>query len=88
MRYICERAAAIEAAEGGTPQDVEWAVARDLDRSPTACSSCSTGRRRPGLAAARTRRDTRGAATDAGAGEAAFDPVKYALRNVFKVPGT
>ena len=30
VRYICERAAAIEAAEGGTPQDVEWAVARDL----------------------------------------------------------
>ena len=30
MRYICERAAAIEAAEGGVPQDVEWAIARDL----------------------------------------------------------
>ena len=30
VRYICERAAAIESAAGGVPQDVEWAVARDL----------------------------------------------------------
>ncbi len=30
VRYICRQAAAIEAAEG-TPQDVEWAIARDLD---------------------------------------------------------
>ena len=30
VRYICRQAAAIEAAEG-TPQDVEWAIARDLE---------------------------------------------------------
>ena len=30
VRYICEQAAAIEAADGGAPQDVEWAIAREL----------------------------------------------------------
>ena len=30
VRYICRQATAIEEAEG-TPQDVEWAIARDLD---------------------------------------------------------
>ncbi|HVT67100.1 MAG TPA: PEP/pyruvate-binding domain-containing protein, partial [Trebonia sp.] len=31
VRLICEQAAAIEAAAGGLPQDVEWAVARDRE---------------------------------------------------------
>ena len=48
-------------------------------RSRTACSSCSTGRKRPGPPRP----------PDAGAAEpaAGFDPVRYALRNVFRVPG-
>ncbi len=97
VRYIGERAAAIEAAAGGVPQDVEWAVARDLPfpdsvyflqhrpettwagakPAPTAAGA------EPGDAAA----GTAGAAA-AGTAKPAFDPVQYALRNVFKVPGT
>ena len=30
VRYICAQAARIEDAAGGVPQDVEWAIARDL----------------------------------------------------------
>jgi pyruvate, water dikinase len=79
VRYICRRAAAIEAAEG-TPQDVEWAVARDLDVP----DSVYFLQHRP---------ETTWAAVTPASGPApapatSFDPVQYALRNVFKVPGT
>jgi pyruvate,water dikinase len=86
VRYICERAVAIEAAAGGVPQDVEWAVARDLpfpdsvfflQHRPETTWSGGTAE---------------GAAADTAAkpepAKPAFDPVKYALKNVFKVPGT
>ena len=90
VRYICEQAAAIEAAEG-MPQDVEWAIARDLDfpdsvyflqhrpettwQAPPAQPPASAG---PATAGP----------DPAEAEPKAFDPVQYALRNVFKVPGT
>ena len=78
VRYICEQSVAIEAAAGGVPQDVEWAVARDLPfpdsvfflqhRPETTWGGGSPGQA-PGQPAV-----------------PAFDPVQYALRNVFKVP--
>jgi len=80
VRYICERAAAIESAAGGVPQDVEWAVARDLpfpdsvfflQHRPETTWTAGDSPAPPGKTA-----------------EPAFDPVRYALRNVFKVPGT
>jgi pyruvate, water dikinase len=88
VRYICERAAAIEAAAGGTPQDVEWAVARDLPFP----DSVFFLQHRPettwtGEAAAPGDSAAPGDAAPGGAGKPAFDPVQYALRNVFKVPG-
>ena len=85
VRYICRQAAAIEAAEG-TPQDVEWAIARDLEFPD-------------GVFFLQHRPETTWAATPAPGSvppetpppEApparSFDPVQYALRNVFKVPG-
>jgi pyruvate, water dikinase len=91
VRYICEQAGRIEAAAGGVPQDVEWAVARDLPfpdsvyflqhRPETTWTGDAAGgpaAPEPGPAAAPPP-DT---------GRPAFDPVQYALRNVFKVPGT
>jgi phosphoenolpyruvate synthase/pyruvate phosphate dikinase len=76
VRYICRQAAAIEAAEG-TPQDVEWAIARDLEfpdgvfflqHRPETTWARSAPQKTPPPARS-------------------FDPVQYALRNVFKVPG-
>ena len=78
VRYICRQAAAIEAAEGA-PQDVEWAIARDLDVP----DSVYFLQHRP--------ETTWAAAPESGPAPApapSFDPVQYALRNVFKVPGT
>jgi pyruvate, water dikinase len=94
VRYICERAAAIESAAGGVPQDVEWTIARDtpfpgsvyiLQHRPettwtaaapetTAVESGSVALPAPAKAPEADR--------------PAFDPVQYALRNVFKVPGS
>jgi pyruvate, water dikinase len=89
VRYICRQAAAIEAAEG-TPQDVEWAVARDLDvpdsvyflqhRPETTWSATSPAAPPPGTPPTPT--------AGPPATAKSFDPVQYALRNVFKVPGT
>ncbi len=86
VRYICERAVAIEAASGGVPQDVEWAVARDLPFP----GSVFFLQHRPettwgGAAAGATGPDPARAPRQPAA-EPAFDPVRYALRNVFKVP--
>ena len=85
VRYICAQAVAIETAAGGVPQDVEWAVARDLPFS----DSVFFLQHRPETTWG-------GGATAAQQGPApgpeeptaapAFDPVQYALRNVFKVP--
>jgi len=90
VRYICAQAVAIEAASDGVPQDVEWAVARDLPFP----DSVFFLQHRP-----ETTWTPAGSGPEAGsepgqerpAGEPAapkaFDPVQYALRNVFKVPG-
>ena len=104
VRYICERATAIEAAAGGMPQDVEWAVARDRPfpdsvfflqhRPETTWTGGPAAPEAPGDPAATDDSGTPGVPATAGgtsatgeAGQPAFDPVKYALRNVFKVPG-
>jgi pyruvate, water dikinase len=86
VRYICRQAAAIEEAEGA-PQDVEWAIARDLEvpdsvyflqhRPETTWASPTPASPPPG-----TPPESAPAPTQS------FDPVQYALRNVFKVPGT
>jgi pyruvate, water dikinase len=100
VRYICEQAVRIEQASGGVAQDVEWAIARDLpfpgcvfflQHRPE-----TTWGARPETAASAGKPP--GAGEPPGAGDAAaagaagapkaFDPVQYALRNVFKVPGT
>jgi pyruvate, water dikinase len=91
VRYVCEQAVAIEAASGGVPQDVEWAVARDLPFP----DSVFFLQHRPettwvGGATVNAAADAAGNPVDAAANPApakpAFDPVQYALRNVFKVP--
>jgi pyruvate,water dikinase len=78
VRYLARQATRIEAAEGGAPQDVEWAIARGLPFP----DSVFILQHRP---------ETTWTAgpQDAGAAEpaAGFDPVRYALRNVFRVPG-
>jgi pyruvate,water dikinase len=86
VRYICRQATAIEEAEG-TPQDVEWAIARNLDvpdsvyflqqRPETTWATTTPAAPPPGTPPA-----------SAPAPAKSFDPVQYALRNVFKVPGT
>jgi pyruvate, water dikinase len=87
VRYLCRQAAAIEDAAGGVPQDVEWAIARGLPfpdgvfilqhRPVTTLDSP-----RPASQPAQAHPAT------GPAPRAAFDPVQYALRNVFRVPGT
>jgi pyruvate,water dikinase len=78
VRYICRQAAAIEAAEGA-PQDVEWAIARDAEIP----DSVYFLQHRP-----ETTWGTTTPPASAPAPAKSFDPVQYALRNVFKVPGT
>ena len=81
VSYLCRKAAEIETAEG-VPQDVEWAIARDapfpdnmffLQHRPETTWAEQTPAQEPAPADPPAR---------------AFDPVQYALRNVFKVPGT
>ena len=81
VRYLCRKAAEIEDAEG-VPQDIEWAIARDVPfpdsvfilqhRPETTWPSAPSAP----------------AAVPAPAAQPSWDPVQYALRNVFKVPGT
>jgi len=97
VRYICQQAAAIEAAEG-VPQDVEWAIACDLDFPDSVFflqhRPETTWTRQARQAPAEPRPTAPGpkrpdpAKPDPAQKPAAFDPVQYALRNVFKVPGT
>jgi pyruvate, water dikinase len=101
VRYLCEQALAIEATEGGVPQDVEWAVARDLPFPDSVFilqhrpETTWTPGGAAGAAALGDAAAAGGAAVGGDAGAApvqaapkSFDPVQYALRNVFKVPGT
>jgi len=82
VRYLCARAVAIEAAAGGLPQDIEWAVARDLPFP----DSVFFLQHRPETTWAGATPPDDAAAQAEPAAEPAFDPVQYALRNVFKVP--
>jgi pyruvate,water dikinase len=95
VRYLCRLAGEIEDAAGGAPQDVEWAIARGLPfpdsvfilqhRPVTTLDgphpATPPAARDPGPHPA-----TRQPATAPGR-RPAFDPVQYALRNVFRVPG-
>ena len=79
VRHLCREATRIEEAAGGVPQDVEWVIARDLPFP----DSVFILQHRP-----ETTWSVRPAAAEAAGQQApGFDPVKYALRNVFKVPG-
>jgi pyruvate, water dikinase len=80
VRYICRKAAELEAAQG-VPQDVEWAIGRDLD-FPDCVFFLQHRPETTWTAVPPT-----GPAPEK-APDKAFDPVQYALRNVFKVPGT
>jgi pyruvate, water dikinase len=86
VRYICDQAARIEAAEGGVPQDVEWAVARDLP-FPDSVYFLQHRPETTWTQVPSTQPDPSAQAQNAQAPPAkSFDPVEYALRNVFKVP--
>jgi len=86
VRYLCRQATRIEETADGVPQDVEWAIARDLPfpdsvfilqhRPETTWTAAASPPDAP---------DARVPEPEAAAG---FDPVQYALRNVFRVPGT
>jgi pyruvate, water dikinase len=82
VRYLARQATRIEAAEGGAPQDVEWAIARGLPFP----DSVFILQHRPETTWTAGPQD---AGTGKGTAEpaAGFDPVRYALRNVFRVPG-
>jgi pyruvate,water dikinase len=76
VRYLCRQALAIEESDGGAAQDVEWAIARDMAFP----DSVFILQHRPVTTLADL--------PPPPPPPAAFDPVQYALRNVFKVPGT
>ena len=88
VRYICERAAAIELAAGGVPQDVEWAVARDLPFPDSVYFLQHRPETTWGAPQAAASGSSPAGGPASGPAKPAFDPVQYALRNVFKVPGT
>jgi len=81
VRYLARQATRIEDAEGGAPQDVEWAIARGLPFP----DSVFILQHRPETTWTAGPSGADAAASPAAA--AGFDPVRYALRNVFRVPG-
>jgi phosphoenolpyruvate synthase/pyruvate phosphate dikinase len=83
VRYLCTQAVAIEAAEG-TPQDVEWALAGDLE-IPDSVYFLQHRPETTWAAGSAPPADSPASPPAPGGG---FDPVQYALRNVFKVPGS
>jgi pyruvate,water dikinase len=99
VRYLCRQAAAIEDTAGGVPQDVEWAIARGLpfpdsvfilQHRPVTTLDGPHLVPRPPTQHLVPRPVTRPAQADPPAAPAprpAFDPVQYALRTVFRVPG-
>jgi len=82
VRHLAQQATRIEAAEGGAPQDVEWAIARGLPFP----DSVFILQHRPETTWTAGPQDA-GAGKGTGEPAAGFDPVRYALRNVFRVPG-
>jgi pyruvate, water dikinase len=89
VRYICQQAAAIEAAEG-TAQDVEWAIAAGLDFPDSVFflqhRPETTWKAQPDEPPAAEQAEQAEPGKPAAPAKKAFDPVQYALRNVFKVP--
>jgi pyruvate, water dikinase len=83
VRYLARQATRIEAAEGGAPQDVEWAIARGLPFP----DSVFILQHRPETTWTAGPQDDSGTGEGTGEPAAGFDPVRYALRNVFRVPG-
>jgi pyruvate,water dikinase len=83
VRYLCAKAAEIERREG-SPQDVEWAIARDIPLP----ASVFILQHRPETTWGEADPEPPAASEPEAAPGKAFDPVQYALRNVFKVPGT
>jgi pyruvate, water dikinase len=83
VRYLCQKAAEIEDAEG-MPQDVEWAIARDTPFP----NSVFILQHRPETTWSTPGPAETSAPSPPATPARAFDPVQYALRNVFKVPGT
>jgi pyruvate, water dikinase len=80
VSYLCGKAAEIETAEG-VPQDIEFAIARDAPFP----DSVFFLQHRPETTWAKQAPAQEPAPANPPA--KAFDPVQYALRNVFKVPG-
>lgn len=78
VRYLCAKAAEIERRDG-VPQDVEWAIARDASLP----ASVFILQHRP-----ETTWPTAPAQAPAAPAGKSFDPVQYALRHVYKVPGS
>lgn len=87
IRYLCRAAVEIEDAEDGVPQDVEWAIARGLP-FPDSVFILQHRPETTWVPRARTApSEPLKAPVPAKPAAPAFDPVQYALRNVFKVPG-
>lgn len=82
VRYLCDRAKEI-AAHAGSPQDIEWAIARDAPFPENVFFL----QHRPETTWAGGREAVPGQATGDVRDNKGFDPVQYALRTVFKVPG-
>jgi pyruvate,water dikinase len=98
VRYLCRQATRIEEIAGGVPQDVEWAIARGmpfpdgvfiLQHRPETTWTAAAGPPDAGAPGAPgvPEAPEAAAAEPEAAAAAGFDPVRYALRNVFKVPG-
>jgi pyruvate,water dikinase len=86
VRYICRKAAELAESQG-TPQDVEWAIARGLDLPD--CVFFLQHRPETTWTAPVVSPAVSPVVSPVVSPPAkAFDPVQYALRNVFKVPGT
>jgi pyruvate, water dikinase len=82
VRAICAKAAEIEAAEGA-PQDVEWAIARHLPFP----DSLFILQHRPETTWAGVQQVVPEQSAGIVRANEGFAHVRYALRNVFKVPG-
>ena len=102
VRYLCRAAVEIEDAEDGAPQDVEWAIARGLPFPDSVYilqhrpeTTWSPAQQEPAQQEPAPHAPPPGAPGPETASSPApdpapkaFDPVAYALRNVFRVPGT
>jgi pyruvate, water dikinase len=98
VRYLCRAAVEIETAEDGVPQDVEWAIAHGLPfpdsvyilqhRPETTWSPAQQEQAPDAPPPGAPEPQTPTADPESAPAPKAFDPVAYALRNVFRVPGT